>query len=638
MYGNQSHKQVALMRTETTIKAVDSIATVSRKGRRVNGLFRLLTNPEVLWKQAYANIYSNKGAVTKGVNKNTLDGFSEERVNHLIRMLVERQYCPKPVRRTYIPKKNGKLRPLGIPTGDDKLVQEVVRILLEQIYEPVFSENSHGFRPGKSCHTALRQVSNTWSGIKWIIEFDIKGFFDNINHPKLIELLEKKIDDKRIISLVRKMLKAGYAEDWKYNPTWSGTPQGGVISPILANIYLHELDMFIQDMMNHFNKGKARKRNPEYVGLHTQMYCTNLKIQRLKNGWKRGTPPENAHKELLRKRREIQRLMHKTPSADQFDQEYRRLRYVRYADDFIIGVTGTRKEAELVMEKVKEYIENILLLEISDDKICIKKAKTGVRFLGYDIKTYTGKKTLNVKSGRGTCVMRTIAERIQLHVPAEKVFQYASKKGYGNMSLFRPTSRPSLLQRSDAEILLTYNAEMRGFANYYALAQGYKTSLSKLIGLAQLSLFATLSHKHKSTIAKIAKRMKIPNQSGYELRTTINGIPHKSYKLFKLSDHRPPSFVSHDVDLPWSTNRYTLSRTELIQRVNANSCEYCGKTGGYMEVHHIRALKDILGKKQLWQRMMSLMSRKTMILCIDCHKELHSRGLPDWRAKTRIHP
>lgn len=226
------------MRTKTTIKAVDSIATVSRKGRRVNGLFRLLTNPEVLWKQAYANIYSNKGAITKGVNSNTLDGFSEERVNHLIRMLVDRQYCPKPVRRTYIPKKNGKMRPLGIPAGDDKLVQEVVRILLEQIYEPVFSENSHGFRPGKSCHTALRQVANTWSGIKWIIEFDIKGFFDNISHAKLLELLEKKIDDKRIISLVRKMLKAGYLEDWQYKSTWSGTPQGGVISPILANIYL----------------------------------------------------------------------------------------------------------------------------------------------------------------------------------------------------------------------------------------------------------------------------------------------------------------------------------------------------------------------------------------------------------------
>ena len=246
---------------------MNSIALASKKGRRVNGLFRLMTNPEVLWKQAYANIYSNKGAITKGVNNNTLDGFSMERVNRLIGMLVDRRYCPKPVKRTYIPKKNGKLRPLGIPTGDDKLVQEVVRMILGQIYEPIFSENSHGFRPEKSCHTALQQVVKTWTGVKWIIEFDIKGFFDNINHSKLIELLQKKIDDARIIGLIRKMLKAGYAEDWKWSSTWSGTPQGGIVSPILANIYLHELDMFMKDMIICFNKGTRRNANCcEYCG------------------------------------------------------------------------------------------------------------------------------------------------------------------------------------------------------------------------------------------------------------------------------------------------------------------------------------------------------------------------------------
>jgi RNA-directed DNA polymerase len=329
--------------------------------------------------------------------------------------------------------------------------------------------------------------------------------------------------------------------------------------------------------------------------------------------------------------------MHKTPSTDQFDPGYRRLRYVRYADDFIIGVTGTREEAEFVMLNVREYIAKTLFLEVAEDKTCIRKAKTGVRFLGYDIRTYTGSKTMKVKSGKGTCIKRTIADRIQLHVPAEKVLQYASKKGYGDMALFRPTSRSGLLQRSDVEILLTYNAEMSGIANYYALAHGYKTSLSKLIGLAQLSLFATLSHKHQSTMAKIAKQMNVPNRPGYELRVANNGI-QKSYRLFRLSDHKPPRTVSTEIDLPWSTTRFTISRTELIQRVNANKCEYCGKTGGYMEVHHIKALKDILKKKQLWQRMMSVMNRKTMILCVDCHKELHSRGLPDWRAKARRHP
>lgn len=616
---------------------MNSIAKVSMSGRRVNGLFRLATNPEVLWKQAYANIYSNKGAITKGVDRNTLDGFSEERVNHLIGLLARREYCPKPVRRTYIPKKNGKLRPLGIPTGDDKLVQEVVRILLEQIYEPIFSENSHGFRPGKSCHSALRQVKNVWNGTKWIIEFDIKGFFDNINHNKMIEFLEKKIDDKRIIHIIRQMLKAGYAQDWKYNATWSGTPQGGVISPILANIYLHELDTFMEDMICQFNKGERRKDNPDYKKLCRQMIIINRELRELRQKFKEGKPLNDARKEILRERREIQKKMRVINSRLHVDSEYRRLRYVRYADDFIIGVIGTRKEAESVMLQVKEYINNVLLLEVSEEKTCIADANDGVRFLGYDIKTYTSTKTTKIAWGKGTCNRRTISEKMQLHIPSEKMFQYASKNGYGDMAIFRPKSRPALLRRSDVEILMTYNAEMRGLANYYSLAQGYKTALQRVIGLAQWSLFATLSHKHKSSIGKVARKMKLSAQSGYELKVNINGIP-KSYRLFRLKDHEPPKIHNSNVDTPWDTTRFTMTRSELVQRLNANTCEYCGKTGGYMEVHHIKALKDVQGKKQLWQQMMCAMRRKTMVLCVDCHNELHRRDLPYWRAKARRHP
>ena len=625
------------MRTETTIKAMNSIAKVSMSGRRVNGLFRLATNPEVLWKQAYANIYSNKGAITKGVDRNTLDGFSEERVNHLIGLLARREYCPKPARRTYIPKKNGKLRPLGIPTGDDKLVQEVVRILLEQIYEPIFSENSHGFRPGKSCHSALRQVKNVWNGTKWIIEFDIKGFFDNINHNKMIEFLEKKIDDKRIIHIIRQMLKDGYAQDWKYNATWSGTPQGGVISPILANIYLHELDTFMEDMICQFNKGERRKDNPDYKKLCRQMIIINRELRELRQKFKEGKPLNDARKEILRERREIQKKMRVINSRLHVDSKYRRLRYVRYADDFIIGVIGTRKEAESVMLQVKEYINNILLLEVSEEKTCIADANDGVRFLGYDIKTYTSAKTTKIAWGKGTCNRRTISEKMQLHIPSEKMFQYASKNGYGDMAIFRPKSRPALLRRSDVEILMTYNAEMRGLANYYSLAQGYKTALQRVIGLAQWSFFATLSHKHKSSIGKVARKMKLSAQSGYELKVNINGIP-KSYRLFRLKDHEPPKIHNSNVDTPWDTTRFTMTRSELVQRLNANTCEYCGKTGGYMEVHHIKALKDVQGKKQLWQQMMCAMRRKTMVLCVDCHNELHRRDLPYWRAKARRHP
>jgi RNA-directed DNA polymerase len=216
-------------------RKLEGITDASIKGNRVKDLFQLMTNNKEIWFEAYANIYSNKGAITKGVNDNTLDGFSEERIEGIMEQLKQKRYRFTPAKRVYIPKRNSrKKRPLGVPTGDDKLVQEVVRILLERIYEPIFSEHSHGFRPNRSCHTALEHIRKKWTAIKWFIEFDIKSFFDSMSHEVMISLLEKKIDDKQFIKLIRCMLKAGYLEEWKYYPTYSGTPQGGIVSPILT--------------------------------------------------------------------------------------------------------------------------------------------------------------------------------------------------------------------------------------------------------------------------------------------------------------------------------------------------------------------------------------------------------------------
>lgn len=251
------------MLTVTTIKRLDTLGKISETGKRVNGLFRLLENP-TLWLQAYAKIYANKGAVTPGIDGKSLDGFSEERVLRIIKQLKEGRYSFQPVKRVYIPKANGKQRPLGMPSGDDKLVAEVVRMLLEKIYEPVFLNESHGFRPGRSCHTALKEIKHKWTGVKWIIDMDIKGFFDNIEHKVLIELLKKKIEDQKFIHLIKLMLTAGYVENWKFHQTYSGTAQGSNVSPLLANIYLHELDLFLSHIRKDFSQGKRRKNTPEY--------------------------------------------------------------------------------------------------------------------------------------------------------------------------------------------------------------------------------------------------------------------------------------------------------------------------------------------------------------------------------------
>jgi group II intron reverse transcriptase/maturase len=211
-----------------TIKKFLGIQQCSTNGHKVKDLFQMVLNAPDLWQHAYLKIYANPGNMTAGTDGLTIDGYSEERAANLCELLRDNQFVPTPVRRVYIPKANGKMRPLGIPNAHDKLVQEVWRTVLEAIYEPVFWDTSHGFRPHRSCHTALQKIRNTWTGVKWFIEFDIEGYFDNIEHQILMELLEKKIDDVKFLNVIRKMLKAGYLEDWKYHHTWSGTPQGGI--------------------------------------------------------------------------------------------------------------------------------------------------------------------------------------------------------------------------------------------------------------------------------------------------------------------------------------------------------------------------------------------------------------------------
>ncbi len=310
------------MQFDRLSRRLEGISNASLKGYPIRNLYRLMYMPEI-WYEAYANIYSNDGAITKGVNEGTLDGFSKERVERIIMALRDGKYRFTPARRVYIPKRAGnKERPLGIPTGDDKLVQEVSRIILERIYEPIFSDNSHGFRPGRSCHTALEQIRQRWTGVKWFIEFDIEGFFSNMDHEIMVKLLEKKIDDRCFIKLIKSMLKAGYLEDWTYHPTYSGTPQGGISSAILSNVYLHELDTFARKLEGKFTKGKGRRGNPEYTHLARQKRDIRREIDQT------GKKPE-----LIGRLKELDRVSKKLPSKDFYDESYRRLRYCRYADD-----------------------------------------------------------------------------------------------------------------------------------------------------------------------------------------------------------------------------------------------------------------------------------------------------------------
>ncbi|MGK5094346.1 reverse transcriptase domain-containing protein [Deltaproteobacteria bacterium TL4] len=602
---------------------MEAIGEVSKTGKRVNGLSRLLGSP-ILWNRAYLKIYPNQGALTPGVDGITIDGFSEDRVVHLIQLLKRGAYKPQPSKRVYIPKSNGKMRPLGISSSHDKLLQEVIRDLLERIYESTFSEYSHGFRQGRSCHTALDQIRREWHGVKWFIEFDLKSFFDMIDRKILLKLLEKKIDDQPFLRLIKQMLQAGTIEERTHFQTFSGTPQGSGVSPVLANVYLHELDQFIEVLQQDFNAGDKRRQNPEYTKYEYQSVKSKQQIVKLQKLDQTHLPE---YSELIRKVKTMDRMKRTVPYGDPWDENFRRLKYCRYCDDFLIGIIGTRQEAVRIKEQIETFLREVLHLEISEEKTALRSAKEKVEFLGYHIQPHYGERVVKTKVAGRSTRMRSIRAQMSLYVPEGKVLKFCNEHRYGDMSKRTAHPRPYLTSLSDLEIIRTYNDELRGFANYYALACNVKRKLGKLMYLGQYSLFKTLAHKHKTFKTRIIAQLRRKGDFIYQYQC---GNQKKQLKVFKLKDLKTKPCRWQEVDQVPNTLRYRTG-TELLERMNANQCEFCGRKDGYFEVHHVRKLADIKDGKENWQRLMIARRRKTLVLCVECHDLLHRGKLPDWR-------
>ena len=606
-------------------RKLEGSGKASTNGQKVKDLSPIMRHPEI-WQLAYANIYSNKGAMTEGIDDTTLDGMSMERFTSIIESIKDEKYKPKPVRRVYIPKRNGDRRPLGVPTGNDKLVQSVIKILLEQIYEPVFQDTSHGFRPNRSCHTALKSVKNRWTSVKWLIEFDIKGCFDNIDHEVLINLLEKRIDDKRFIRLIKLFLKAGYMEDWIYNLTYSGTPQGGIVSPLLANIYLHELDLFVSELISGFHKGKYRPMNPEHAKV-------TKKIMAIRNDLSDNGKSESAIKEL----KKLERLQKTLSFSVENTEKYKRLKYCRYADDFICGVIGSYKDAKHIMQAITDFLRIELNLETSPDKTKIVRATKGIEFLGHEVLIATGEKVMRFKTGNYYHLKRTINGNILFRVPKHKIYAFCRDRKYGNLFERKAKHRGALMNCSEYEIVETYNAELRGLANFYSLARDVKSELASLAYLIQTSLVKTLAVKRKVTVPKIYASLKRKNDFYLDYKV---GNKAKSVRIFALK-HLSKSAEVIDEKPPLTEYLYKQG-TELTKRISAKQCEYCGSNDKPVEVHHIRKLKDLNKKPHLenWEKVMIARNRKTMILCAgsadSCHSLLHKGQLPDKRTTDKI--
>ena len=573
-------------------------------------LYRLLFNEELFYV-AYQKIASNGGSTTKGSDGRSIDGMSLARIETLIASLKDESYQPHPSRRVHIPKKNGKTRPLGIPAFEDKLVQEVVRMILEAIYEGHFETTSHGFRPKRSCHTALLHIQKTFSGAKWFIEGDIKGFFDNIDHDVLVGILRERISDDRFIRLIRKFLKAGYVEDWTFHNTYSGMPQGGIVSPILANIYLDKLDKYVKEYIRHFDMGTKRRPGKESNDLANERKRTVRKLKKVKDGTEKAA--------LVARLKAIEQERAAFPNGDEMDESYRRLKYIRYADDFILGVIGSKEDAQRIKEDIKSFLSESLALELSEEKTLITHTSKSAKFLGYEITVTRDNHQRRDVQGR---LRRTYGKRVRLNVSMatlrDKLLEYGAMeiKLRNGKEVWKPKCRSGLIFNDDLEILDRYNRETVGFCNYYLIANNCVV-LHNFRYIMEYSMYKTFAGKYRSTVRKINKKYR--RNKLFTVKYEQKGVI-KSRTFYKTSFKRRTTAFNGSCDIePYSIA--DVSRTNLTDRLKAEKCELCGATGKLI-MHHVRNLKDLKGKES-WERLMSARKRKTIALCPSCHRLRH---------------
>jgi len=563
---------------------------------------------EDLFLAAYNKIGRNKGSLTPGTENDTADGMNMKRIHSIIDKLRKERFRFKPVRRTRIPKKDGGTRPLGIPNFSEKLVHEVLRMLLEAYYEPRFRNSSHGFRPGRGCHTALSHIKKKFRGSAWFIEGDISGCFDNIDHEVLMKILSRDIQDGRLLNLIHGCLKAGYMENWSYHKTHSGTPQGGVLSPLLTNIYLHELDTFVENkLIPQYTRGMRRASNPEYQTLSSAIFRAR----------KRGD--RETVQALQQQRRRI-------PSQNTQDQNFRRLTYVRYADDFILGFIGSKAEAQEIKALIARFLRETLHLEMSETKTLITHARTQkAKFLGYAVSIYhADQQTTRRVESRAR--VRNVNGHVRLGIP----YGLVNKRIKRYRRNGKVVGEGGLLIFSDAHIMDAYQRRFRGIAEYYKYAVD-RRKLGKLKHVMETTLTKTLAGKFRTTVGKVYRRyggkltvdryeyktlqVEVPTEKGSRL-VHWGAIPLKVEKRFAepLKDTR-----QHD---------RKHERPDLIQRLQATTCELCGSQED-CEVHHVRKMADLKKrwagrkKKPKWVYLMIAIQRKTLVVCHRCHMDIH---------------
>ncbi|MBQ3398663.1 MAG: group II intron reverse transcriptase/maturase [Synergistaceae bacterium] len=440
------------------------------------------------------------------------------------------------------------------------------------------------------------------------MEGDIKGCFDNIDHKVLLDLLSAKIKDSRFINLIRKFLKAGYMEDWVYHKTYSGTPQGGILSPVLTNIYLNELDKRMETIASEFDTPALHCCSTAYSKARTCIYKLRREYGKTAN------PTEK--KELLKRIHQLEVEKRKLPCKDASDKK---IVYVRYADDFLIGIKGSREDAESVKRQLKQFLSEELKMELSDEKTKITHSSEAAQFLGYDVKVRRNNRTKRTSRG---IVQRTLNNTVALLIPFDKIERFMYERRIvkqGPEGTLIPIHKHLLSGLTEIEILDTYNALTRGLCSYYSMASNFQ-KLNYFTYLMEYSCLKTLANKHKTSISKLKRKYGIGHTWGIRYETRAG---HKTMKIVRHSDLKRGIEYQSKVD---TIRDYTYlgARNSLEARLRANRCELCGAEGeGYtFEIHHVNKVKNLKGK-QYWERAMLSRQRKTLVVCRECHEKIH---------------
>jgi len=558
---------------------------------------------------AYELVKSNPGQLTKGPTSTSLDGISLQWIRRTSVLIKAGKFKFTPAKRVYIQKPGyEEKRPLTIGSPRDKVVQKAIQLVLEPIYECIFLENSHGFRPSRGCHTAIKTVRNWFHGVTWVIKSDIAGCFSSVDHNVLLNIIRERVKCDKTIALIRNLLEAGYIDLKIFCESKLGVPQGSSLSPLLCNIYLHKLDVFMAELKQEFThpEKKSRKANPEYRALQRRLQKT----------------PDPAEKlELIQKLRKIS-------SKDPLDSDYRRLFYVRYADDFLIGITGSQREAVDVLDRVRSFLSEELKISLKESKTHIVHfKKQAIFFLGTTIYgiSRTEKPIRTVKhSGWSTSIKVRVTPRVGLHAPIKILLDKLCKNKFikrNKLGVYKPTALRRVVNFDHADIVGYYNSVARGLMNFFSFVDNY-TRIGAIVKYHLLhSCALTLALKYKlrykaKVFKRFGKKLKCP-ESNKEFY-----IP-KDFRRTNEFKVNPPD-ANTLISRRWNNK---LTKSNLFK-----ACVICGAMP--VEMHHVRKIRDLKGKfksKKLdfFHMQMASINRKQVPLCSAHHKALHQSKLTE---------